>query len=83
MAERLDEFEFRSRGGAHFKYPWQEWFDGKIWKIHASVDFRTNTFCMRAQIYVQAARHGLRVHVNIVDEGKAIVFRTYPKADKP
>ncbi len=83
MAERLDEFEFRGRGG-HPMYPWTEWFDGNIWKLTEGEDYNsTKPNNMRAQIYVAAVRHGLRAHVAIVDGGKAIVCQAYPKADKP
>lgn len=34
MAKVLNEFDFRSgRAGGHEKYPWAEWFDGRIWKL--------------------------------------------------
>ena len=81
MAERLNKFEFRR--GCRGKYPWKDWFDGSIWKIVEGTDYTHATIKMRTHIHGQAGRKGLRACTAIVDDGKAIVFQAYPKADKP
>lgn len=70
MAERIAEFPTRPR---NTRYPWDEWTDGKVWKLRAGEDFaipdrvdkdgRTVTGAdqFRNRLYTQAARRQLNV----------------------
>ncbi len=64
MAEVLDEIPawvFRRGPGRRESYPYDEWLDGRVWELHAGVDFTVNIRTMRSQVKKAAARRGCEV----------------------
>ncbi len=78
MAEVLESFAFPKTIGL---YPWAQWADGQIWKIHRGTDFAISTSAFRNSLRGKAARLNRLVHTAIVDDD-AIVFQFYDKPDK-
>lgn len=59
MATALKSFDFM-RG----KYPWDEWSDGRPWRIRQGQDFDVSISAMRSVLYQRAARFDLSVKVS-------------------
>ena len=62
MAERLKSFDFTAQSAitsawskGRNRYPWNEWFDGDIWKITAGEDFDTSPLMMERIIRTRAS----------------------------
>lgn len=83
MAEVIDAFRFNSRFGNRKLYPWDEWFDGRIWKLRSGVDFQITSESFRNGLASAAKRHGKKVHGNrIVEDGVVyIVLQAYTTDD--
>ncbi len=79
MAERLDDFTFRGAGGA--LYPWDEWFDGSIWRLVKGVDYLVATPTMRSNIYNEAVRRGLKARTGETEGG--LVVQAYTSGGAP
>jgi hypothetical protein len=47
------------------KYPWDDWFDGSIWRLHQYQDFDVHVESMRSAVYMAADRMGYRVKTHI------------------
>lgn len=78
MAEKLQEFDFSStRRGA--KYPFDEWFDGSIYKLVAGEDYKVKSPSMRAAIKRQADERKIEIDIKIVDDG--IVLKAKPSGN--
>ncbi len=72
MAKKLVAYEF---GKSKFKYPWDQWLDGTIWKLEHGKDFHGEVESMRVNIYTAAKRQDLKVHTSV--EGADIVMQAY------
>ena len=72
MAKKLTNYEF---GKAKFKYPWDSWLDGGIYKLEHGKDFHGEVESMRVNIYTAAKRIGIRVRTSV--EGADIVMQAY------
>lgn len=58
MAEILPEFPPQNRRGCVAKYLWDEWLDGKVWKLTAGVDFRISVKAMQSSLgYLRRTRN--------------------------
>ena len=66
MAHRLGSYDF-SRGGATSKYPWDEWLDGRIWRLIGGRDFQVPANNFRRHVCTTAKRRGLRVQTHVQD----------------
>lgn len=71
MAERVQNFARWSTRSVNAEkekngYPWEEWADGTIWRIHAGADYVIKSSSMKAKLYQQGKRMGIRVRV-VVD----------------
>ena len=51
------------------KYPWNEWLDGRSWKLTKGEDFHIQPESFRATISVTAKRRGLKVRTKAFDGG--------------
>jgi len=61
MAEVVNEMPADFRGSTE-KYPWGDWFDGRIWKLVRGVDFlTTSTDNFQARVYRKANDRGVKV----------------------
>jgi len=52
------------------KYPFDEWFDGDVWRLKQFEDYFVASDSMRSALYMAARRRKLKVktHVPIVDD---------------
>ena len=66
MATEIDEFEFAGRG-RKARYPWGDWFNGRIWVLRPGEDFAGAPRAFRTTIYGAAKRHGIVVRTAQVD----------------
>ena len=72
MAERLRSFDFTAQSAitkatrkGRRRYPWNEWFDGDIWKIKQGEDFTTSPLMMERIIRTRASNKKNRVQVTL------------------
>lgn len=50
MAEVMDSYEFRHYGRGRSKYPWDEWLDGRVWKLERGKDYSVSEHSMDSQL---------------------------------
>ena len=72
MAEVLKEFTFPGRG-KWSPYPWDEWMDGRIWRVRRGVDFHSQSSSFRVTVQTQAFRHNRKVRTTV--DGDCVVFQ--------
>jgi hypothetical protein len=53
-------------------YPWDDWFDGRIWELHPGEDFDGPTTSLERVIRTSANRRDIKVRIRI-DDGNVIV----------
>lgn len=77
MAKELEVFpETRGRGKTgESKYPWDEWFNGKIWQLDAGEDFDIKMVSMKSIVSKTAKDRGVRVKTATVNDGKSLVIQ--------
>lgn len=82
MSERLEGVTLpprvrgkRSKRGRVEQYPFDEWFDGALWRLRRGEDFEVTPTSLRGTIYAAAKRRRLRVETRIVG-GVLLVQRT-------
>ena len=75
MAEILDDYNFSDHVGYRGKYPYDKWFDGKIWELTSKIDFDVNIDSLRVCIYNAAKRRSLRVRTSITQNGESLVIQ--------
>lgn len=93
MAVTLDSYDFTtdptpppSRGAR--RYPWGDWFDGRIWRISQGEDFLLDQHIMERTIRSRASDKHLLVSIRheVDAEGvPSLIFRAVPKegAERP
>lgn len=64
MAKILRNFNFDGGGE---KYPYDEWFDGRIYQLDRGIDFTVHPNSMRINLYNAAERRGLQVQTRILE----------------
>ena len=74
MAEILESYDFKSVGGPP-RYPYDQWFDGQIWKLQYMVDFDCQVVSLRQGLYAAAKRRGISVKVAVSTDGDVVVQR--------
>ena len=79
MAEVIEDMPFDSSNAK--KYPWDEWLDGRIWKLTRGSDFSISAVNMRTTIYARALRRGLRASVSVKEDSTIIVMQAKPKEE--
>lgn len=83
MAEVLEEFDFRRRGES--RYPWDQWFDGRIWKLKQGEDFKCSLNAFYYGAYRAAGKRGGKIRLTKRED--CIIFQFFrpeePEADKP
>lgn len=45
------------------KYPWDQWFDGQIWRLTPGVDFENHSLVIERQIRTRASARKVAVHI--------------------
>lgn len=66
MAKKKQKIEL----GPQTRYPWRKWLDGKKHILNRFKDFQCTTKTMTVYVYATARRHGRKVHVHELEEGK-------------
>jgi hypothetical protein len=64
MAEILDDYEF-GKVGRNDGYPYDEWFDGQVWKLYQGVDFDCGLVSMRVNLYNAARKRGIKIRTSM------------------
>jgi hypothetical protein len=64
MPEILDEWPPEAMG--HSKYPWDEWFDGKVRLLVHGKDFKVTPDSFRATCYWAGRRKGFHIRAAVV-----------------
>lgn len=54
------------------KYPYDEWFDGSVWRLKLYEDFFVSPRSMQSAIYQSARKRNLKVRTHIPTTGDAI-----------
>lgn len=62
------------------KYPWEEWMDGQIHKIHIGDD-KDEIASKRGMLHGMARYHGMKVITRMNKDGE-MVFQFKPKANE-
>lgn len=65
----------KSNRGREEQYPFDDWFDGALWRLSRGEDFAVTPASLRSTIYAAAKRRGVRVETRIVG-GVLLVKRT-------
>ena len=78
MSEVIEHYEFKPRG-TWSKYPWDEWLDGRIWRIYEGTDVR-NIRTFRSYLYNRAYKRGCKIesaleNADSMSNPTALVFR--------
>ena len=74
MASTIDEIPawvFRRGPGRREAYPYDDWFDGRVWRLVSGEDFTVNIRTMRFYIKKAAERRGLQVIVE--HDGEVVI----------
>lgn len=78
MAEVLEGYEFSPGRG---KYPWDQWTDGRVWKVEKGKDFSSKTRNFTCGIlHAHARNSGKRVRVRKI--GDTVIFQFYKPEEK-
>ncbi len=79
MAKVLKNHSFSKRG-AHRKYPWNEWTDGKVRETTKGEDFPGDPSSFRIRLYGKAREVGKKVRTEVY--GDTVMFQFYdPKEE--
>lgn len=71
MAEPIDNLSpLRAR-----IYPWDEWTDGRAWRIRRGEDFKVSAASMATMVRLRAKADGMTATCRIVDDGEAVEFQ--------
>ena len=74
MAEVLDEFPGRKFGkGRRQIYPWNDWLDGRVWRLTRGTDFKSETKSFASTAAVAADRRGLKLRTTRPDADTVVI----------
>jgi translation initiation factor IF-1 len=87
MATTLSKFDFtkinRTPSTSRSKeYPWDQWFDGQIWKLKPGKDFDVKASALEKVIRTAANRKGKFVRVRVID-GDFVVLQASDTPNVP
>lgn len=74
MAETIRRHEFVARNA---KYPWNDWLDGRIWRLTQGKDFRTSISNLVCAAYPAARKRGGRVRTDRKHDPGCIILQFY------
>ncbi len=57
--EKVDKFPDPPKRGAPEKYPYDDWFDGNIWKIDSIAEYGREPALLGGRVVAAAERRGL------------------------
>lgn len=64
MAEILNNFEFAKRGRGS-SYPYDQWFNGQIWKLEEMTDFICKPTSLRSALYMAARVRNIELNTSL------------------
>lgn len=64
------------------KYPYDEWFDGGVWKLQMYEDFFVRPSSMQSAVYQAARKRGLGVRTHLPSTDDAIYIQAYKREKK-
>lgn len=73
MAEILDNFEFAKRGRGS-SYPYDEWFNGQIWKLEEMTDFDCKPTSLRSALYMAARARNIELNTSLGKDSYGINY---------
>lgn len=62
------------------KYPWNDWFNGNVWKLKPGEDFVVDLRSFRSAIYMAAKRYGYRVKTHVTRKQDLVYIQKVGKA---
>ncbi len=87
MAEIVEDHNWNAPGRRREAYPWDDWTNGKIWKITQGEDFEVRMSSMQSQLrnrYRYKAQ-GFKVRINMFDtpdnDPPYIIFQYWRKEE--
>jgi hypothetical protein len=80
MATILKSFDWSKTSknkteGRSVSYPWDEWLDGRIWRLEPNEDFDGPPVSLERTIRTTANRRHLKVRIRITEDGMVVVQR--------
>jgi hypothetical protein len=74
VAEVVDELpEALGRTGRSASYPWDEWLDGRVWRLTRGEDFHSKPRYFGNMAQVSGARRGVKVETRV--DGDVLYIR--------
>lgn len=73
MAEVLETFPKRH---GNTRYPWADWFDGRVWKLKQGEDFPGQVRAFRERFYREAQARGYFVQTRTLGEDTLVIQAT-------
>ena len=79
MATVLRSFDWartgRQQDSRTVAYPWDDWLDGRIWRLDPGKDFTCPPKSLESVIRTTANRRGVRVHIRVQPTGHVVLQR--------
>jgi hypothetical protein len=63
------------------KYPWDQWFDGQIWRLTPGVDFENHSLVIERQIRTRASARKVAVHIQHGPEYAYLNIQATPRPE--
>ena len=78
MAKVIKDHVWRGAWGIVRLYPWEQWFDGRVWQLERGKDFRVSVRSMVTCAHSAARKLGIKVRCNtgpagVGDNDKTVV----------
>jgi hypothetical protein len=64
------------------RYPYDEWFDGDVWRLKMYEDFYVHPGSMQSAVYQAARKRGLKVRTHIPTTEDALYIQVIKKNTK-
>jgi hypothetical protein len=65
VAEVVDKLPKSQRGGSLPTHPWDDWFDGRPWKLTRGEDFQPEPRRFRRYVHHRAVKRGQKVETRV------------------
>ena len=80
MATQLKKFDWSKIGTGGSKYPWDQWLNGKPWKLMRGKDFDRAADSLRASVSAAAKRRGMTCRMTKPDD-KTLIIQAFALAE--
>lgn len=60
-------------------YPWEDWFDGQVWRVEHGVDFMVSPRSFANIVRVTAYRKGFTIRTRLDPDGVHVSFQAAPR----